>query len=536
MADSQNTTPDTISLAAIDLGSNSFHMAIARQHHGQLQLLDKLHEKVQLAEGLDTDKMITAGAETRALDCLDRFKQRLQGLPEGSVRVVGTNTFRVAKNAYPFIRKAEQVLGYPIEVISGREEARLIYLGIAHTCADDQQGRLVIDIGGGSTECIIGSRFEPIVLDSLHMGCVRFKRFFPNNTLSRQNLERAIGAARLEIASIKATFRRQGWQECLGASGSIKSIQQVCHNAGLCDEGITRDALNKLYGILITQNSADTLTLPGLKADRRRIFAPGFAILYALFEQLDLDNMHFADGALREGVLYDLVGRLFHEDVRDRAVKTLQQRHSADMAQAARVQTTAQTLVSLLQQNSPDTMQQQDQANNKTEKHHSAQKNSTDAELETGHLSESAQELLSKACTVHEVGLAISHAKFHRHSAYLIEHSDLPGFSQQEQAALALLVRNHRRKLHLKMFDQMPHNAGFSKKALLTLTLLLRLATVLNRARADREIRLSSCTLSPTSCTLTFEDGWLSENPLIALSLNEEADFLASAGITLTTR
>lgn len=530
MVDPNNTQADI--LAAIDLGSNSFHMAIARQHHGQLQLLDKLHEKVQLADGLDAEKMITSAAETRALDCLDRFKQRLQGLPRGCVRVVGTNTFRVAKNAYSFIRKAEQVLGYPIEVISGREEARLIYLGIAHTSADDQQGRLVIDIGGGSTECIIGSRFEPIILESLHMGCVRFKRFFPNNTLSRQHLERAIGAAKLEIAAIKAAFKRQGWHECLGSSGSIKSIQQVCQHANLCDEGITRDALKALYKMLIDHNSADDLMLPGLKPDRRHIFAPGFAILYALFEQFELEKMQFADGALREGVLYDLVGRLFHEDVRDRAIKTLQQRYSTDMAQASRVQTTVQKLIQLL---NAKRLEKATQTGNDGKIDKTNHKTDTPANLQPHTLTAEAIELLSKACAVHEVGVAISHAKFHRHSAYLVEHSDLPGFSQQEQIALALLVRNHRRKLNLKMFDQLPHNAGFTKNTLLTLTLLLRLATVLNRARADREILLADFSLSAQSCTLTFQDGWLEKNPLIALSLNEEAGFLALAGITLTT-
>jgi exopolyphosphatase/guanosine-5'-triphosphate,3'-diphosphate pyrophosphatase len=481
-------------------------MAIARQHHGQLQLLDKLQEKVQLADGLDKDQLISPSAEKRALECLDRFRQRLQGLPKGCVRVVGTNTFRVAKNAYEFIRKAEAVLGYPIEVISGREEARLIYLGIAHCSADDQQSRLVIDIGGGSTECIIGSRFEPIMLGSLHMGCVRYKRFFPDNTLGATQLARAIDAAKLEIESIKADYLRQGWQECLGSSGSIKSILHVCVQSGLSAQSITRPALDALYKQLSAARSADELDFPGLKPDRRQIFPPGFAILYALFDQLGLSEMQFADGALREGVLYDLVGRLFHEDVRDRAIKTIQQRYSVDVAQANRVTQTAQQLAHGLAKDSKS------------------------------HLpSTAALDLLTKACAIHEIGLAISHTKYHRHSAYLAEHSDLPGFSQQEQIALALLLRNHRRKLSFKPIEHHPNNIGLSHQTMVSLVILLRLATVLNRARADTAIALKGIHLTEHRCTLSFEAGWLSANPLIALSLAEEANFLSAADITLIT-
>ncbi|MEJ2670112.1 MAG: exopolyphosphatase [Gammaproteobacteria bacterium] len=493
-------------LAALDLGSNSFHIAIGRQTHGQIKLLDKLQEKVQLAAGLTENNEIDEAAQARAIDCLIRFRQRLDGLSPGSVRIVGTNTFRVAKNAYQFIRRAEAVLGHPIEVISGREEARLIYLGIAHTCSDDKNRRLVIDIGGGSTECIIGSRFEPILLESLHMGCVRYKRFFPNNQLTPGNLSRAINAARLEVEQIKEAYLEGGWQECMGSSGTIKSIQQACEKSGLSNKGITRSALNTLREQLLRFDSLDNVDIPGVKPDRRSIFVPGFAILLGIFDQLGIDNMHFADGALREGVLYDLLGRLHHEDVRDRTIKTLQQSYDVDVAHANRVTLTAHQLATL----------------------------ATHCPEGKKYLTEDAIDLLTKACATHEIGLAVSHSQFHRHSAYLLEHSDLPGFSHQEQIALAALVQNHRRKMVAGKSKNTNTNAtGFPKKTRLILTIILRLAVLLNRSRVERALPITDLSITSNHCRLSFQPNWLTENPLIQLDLNLEQAFLLHSGITL---
>ena len=495
----EQTTPPL--LAALDLGSNSFHMAIARQTHGQIKLLDKLQEKVQLAAGLNENDEISEESQARAIHCLIRFRQRLDGLPSGSVRVVGTNTFRAAKNAYQFIRRAEAVLGHPIEVISGREEARLIYLGIAHTCADDKNRRLVIDIGGGSTECIIGSRFEPLLLESLHMGCVSYKRFFPNDRLTRAHLTRAINAARLEVEQIKSTFRKEGWLECMGSSGTIKSIQQACEKNSLSDDGITRSALEALLERVLQFDRLTDVNLPGIKSDRRAIFVPGFAILFALFDQLGIERMHFADGALREGVLYDLLSRLYHEDVRDRSIKTLQQSYGVDTSHADRVCHTALTLAQLA------------------------------ARCPEGksHITERAIELLTMASATHELGLAVSHAQFHRHGAYLLEHSDLPGFSHQEQFALAALVHNHRRKMVSKTKEIRPVEG-----TLKVLTVILRLAVLLNRSRTGHTLPITELSFQNDHWNLTFENDRLAENPLVQLDLSLEQEFLSQSGITLT--
>ncbi len=329
-------------LAAIDLGSNSFHMVVARQVHGEIQLMDGLSEKVQLGAGLDKDNCIDDETQTRALECLGRFAQRIAGIPRGSVRVVGTNTLRQARNARQFIDRAEEVLGHDIEIVAGREEARLIYLGVAHTLADDAGQRLVVDIGGGSTELIIGERFESSETESLHMGCVSFaRRFFADGNISEKAFDKAVTAARQEVLSIHANYRRIGWQQSVGASGTIKAISQVCVENGWCDAGITLEGLKKARKRVIKAGSVAKLDLKGLREDRRPIFPSGLAILYGIFEQLNIEYMEVSSGALREGLLYDLLGRFGHEDVRDRSIQSLMNRHHVERSQAERVCETA---------------------------------------------------------------------------------------------------------------------------------------------------------------------------------------------------
>lgn len=487
-------------LAAIDLGSNSFHMVVARQAQGEVQILDGLSEKVQLGAGLDRESRLDADTQERALECLGRFAQRIAGIPRGSVRVVGTNTLRQARNAREFIRRAEAVLGHDIEVVAGREEARLIYLGVAHTLADDAGQRLVVDIGGGSTELIIGERFESTETESLHMGCVSFaQRFFPNGEITEKAFDRAVTAARQEVLSIHANYRRLGWQQAVGASGTIKAISQVCVDNGWSEFGITMEGMKKARKRVIKAGAVDKLDLKGLREDRQPIFASGLAILYGIFEQLDIKQMDVSSGALREGLLYDLLGRFGHEDVRDRSIQALMNRHHVEGSQAERVCATAQSLYGQV---------------------------ASDWQIEGNE----AADTLRWGGLLHEVGLAVSHSQFHKHGAYLVTNSDLPGFSRQEQQMVALMVRGHRRKVPLAALAELPED---EQSGLLRLCLVLRLAVRLHHARSDEcvpEIRLQA---RDAQLAITFPPGWLEEHPLTQADLEQEQDYFQSAGYEL---
>ncbi|EKF75986.1 hypothetical protein A11A3_00790 [Alcanivorax hongdengensis A-11-3] len=487
-------------LAAIDLGSNSFHMVVARQAQGEIQLLDGLSEKVQLGAGLDKENCLDEDTQQRALDCLGRFAQRIADIPRGSVRVVGTNTLRQARNARQFIRRAEKVLGHDIEIVAGREEARLIYLGVAHTLADDAGRRLVVDIGGGSTELIIGERFESTETESLHMGCVSFgQRFFPEGVITEKAFDRAVTAARQEVLSIHANYRRLGWQQAVGASGTIKAICQVCVDNGWSEAGITMDAMKKARKRVIKAGQADKLDLKGLRDDRKPIFASGLAILYGIFEQLDIDRMEVSSGALREGLLYDLLGRFGHEDVRERSIQALMNRHHVERSQAERVCETAEQLY---------------------------QQVASAWQLDNDELADT----LRWGALLHEVGLAISHSQFHKHGAYLVTNSDLPGFSNQEQLAVALLVRGHRRKLPTSLLADMPDD---EQAGLLRICLLLRLATRLHHARGDAPLPMITLAASDSTLTLSFPAGWLEEHPLTLADLEQEQSYFEAVDYRL---
>ena len=306
-------------LAAIDLGSNSFHMMLARLTQGELKPIDVMSEKVQLAAGLDANKELTPAAQQRGLECLSRFAQRIVSLPRSSVRIVGTNALREAKNAHVFMEQAEKILGTPLEIISGREEARLIYLGVSHTLADDHGKRLVIDIGGGSTEFIIGERFEPQELESLHMGCVSFtKRFFPDGVINETRFNQAKTAAMQELLAIRGRYAELGWRNSVGSSGTIKAVRNALVSNGLSDEAITAQGLKKLEEKLLEFSSVDDIDLVDVKPERRAVLPAGIAILSGIFESLKIDKMEYSHGALREGLLYDTIGRFEHEDVRAR--------------------------------------------------------------------------------------------------------------------------------------------------------------------------------------------------------------------------
>ena len=329
-------------LAAVDLGSNSFHLQVGRVDGGQIYPLDTLREVVRLGAGLTSEKRIDRATQARALEALQRIGERLRGLPRNAVRVVGTNTLRVAKNAPQFLREARAALGFPIEVIAGREEARLIYLGVAHSIAPSAHGpddkRLVIDIGGGSTEFIIGKGLEPLLTESLYMGCVSYSlAYFPDGKVEKSRMKKAELAARQELAGMVREYRELGWDEAVGSSGTARALESILRENGFAEDGITREGLEQLRSLLLKHERADPDHIAGLRKDRAPVIPGGLAIMLAAFDELRIERMAVSDGALRHGVLYDLLGRVQHRDMREATVAQFMRRYHVDTAQAERV-------------------------------------------------------------------------------------------------------------------------------------------------------------------------------------------------------
>jgi len=487
------------SFAAIDLGSNSFHMIVVRAHEAQVQVLDRLREMVQLAAGLDEQQRLSATAQQRALDCLARFAQRIAHLPPSRVRIVGTNTLRQARNGAAFLARAEAILGHRIEVISGMEEARLIYLGVAHTTAG-QGRRLVVDIGGGSTELIVGEQFEPHQLESLYMGCVSMtRRCFSAGRIREADLIAAELAVRQELEPVEAAFRAQRWDEAIGASGSIKAIRDVLVWLGWCSDDITAEGMQRLRSELLAADAAALASRFDLSAERASVFVGGFAVLHGIFESLGLERMRVSDGALREGLIYDLLGRVRHEDVRARSVRVLGSRFASDEAHGQRV---AQTAMALRAQVADGW------------------------ELDD----EDDVSFLAWAAQLHEIGLTIAHSQYHKHGGYILANADLPGFSRTEQSALAALVRGHRRKFPLDVFNQLP---AVQNERMQRLCVLLRLACVLHRSRSRDPLPALTLAADGHALRLLLPPGWLESHPLSCADLEAEAGWLAAAGWTL---
>ena len=493
-----NQLPDVI--AAVDLGSNSFHMVVARFSHGQLLIVDRLRESVRLAAGLDDRGRLERSAIERALECLERFGQRLRDMKAQSVRVVGTNTLREAKRCGAFLDRARVALGHPIDIISGIEEARLIYLGVLNTAPRQPGKRLVIDIGGGSTELAVGDGATTKLLESLHMGCVTLsKRYFDDGEVTDKRMKRARLAARLELEPIQEAFRTFGWDHALGASGTIRCVGEIIRAQHGPDAAITSKEVEQLVEQTLRAGQVDKLRWPELANDRKSIFPGGLAVLAEILDGLKIATLKVGDGALREGLLYDLIGRLTDEDARVRTVRAMQGRYHVDLAQAGRVETTA--LGSLKQTQS-------------------------DWELDDP-LSES---MLSWAAKLHEIGLDVSHAHYHRHGGYLLENADMPGFPQEEQRLLACLVRAHRRKLDLTPLEELMPPWHMKAEPLIV---LLRLAVLLHRGRSSARLPEIVLRAKNRSLDLEFPKNWLQEQPLTSADLEQEADYLKALGFRL---
>lgn len=486
-------------IAVVDLGSNSFHMLVARLEATGFQIIDKLREQVRLAAGLDAGGAIDDAARERALQCLARFGQRLRGLPGTRVRAVGTNTLREAANVAQFVSAAEAALGHPIEAISGVEEARLIYAGVVQGLAPGQSERLVVDIGGGSTEVIAGHLSEPCLMESLPLGCVTLtERFFADGCITGKAWRSALLYAEVEVQSYAESFRRQGWQQAIGASGTVRAIQKVLAAQGWADEQITHEGLRRLVNVVGDVKKASHLKLKGLSTSRRDVFPGGVAILAALFEVLGIERMDVSDAALREGVLLDFVERSGPRDIRARSVYAMAVRFGVDAEQAERVAGTAAWVLSGVQDKVPG---------------------AADGRL-----------YLEWAARLHEVGLTVSHSGYHKHGAYIIENADLMGFSKAEQIFLATLVRAYRGRFQPQLFAALPPHLA---QAADYLAIVLRVSVLLHRSRLPVPKQGMDITGDVMGLCLRFPSGWLDDHPLTAADLESEARMLEATGFTL---
>jgi exopolyphosphatase/guanosine-5'-triphosphate,3'-diphosphate pyrophosphatase len=487
-------------LAAVDLGSNSLHLFIGRVVGGQIYPLDSLREAVRLGAGLTADKRIDRATQARALETLGKFGERLRGFPRQAVRAVGTNALRVAKNAPQFLREARSALGFPIEVIAGREEARLIYLGVAHALPKAEHRRLVVDVGGGSTEFIIGTGLEPQLTESLYMGCVSYSlRYFADGDIDKPRMKAAELAARQELAALVPGYRGLGWHEAIASSGTARAIESILIENGYSQGGIAREGLERLRSLAIKQGRADPEHIPGLRSSRAAVFAGGLAILVAVFDELGIDSMAVSENALRHGVLYDLLGRVEHRDMRGTTVAQFMRRYHVEAPQAERVRQLALRVYdALLGDQSVDRAAEDDPD----------------------------RQLLDWAARLAEVGQSIAHAQYHKHSAYVLSNADMPGFSRMEQQRLARIVLAHRGKLG-KIEDPGLEDDDWR------LVFALRLASLILRNRTDAPLPPLRVTSDAAGYALELPREWLEENPLTEAALDAESDSWKAVGMKL---
>jgi len=487
-------------LAAIDLGSNSYHMVVARYTLGQLRIVDRLRETVRMAEGLDGRGALSPEVRQRALQCLARFGQRIRDIPPHRVRAVATNTVRRLAAPQAFLMPAETALGHAIEIVSGREEARLVYLGVAQAQPPKPgHRRLVLDIGGGSTECIIGLGFGTLERESVQLGAVAGTlRYFGNGRLSRRKWRDAVIEASVEFQQFAATYRNLGWQEAIGASGTNKAIGEICAAMKLTKGAITAEALPEVRDALLRATHIDDIDLPGLSDERRPIIAGGLLVLEAAFTSLGLQRMMVSKAALREGVLHDMVGRAGDHDPREASVAALVQRYGIDLAQALRVEASALKLF--------------------------------DQVAEAWQLTPDHRLMLSWAARLHELGLTIAHSQYQVHGAYILAHSDIAGFSRQEQGFLAALVRAHRRKVPKNVFEALPDRL---LPAARQLSILLRLAVLLHRGHESPDIPGLGAVAAGDTLELRLPARYLDARPLLQADLAGEPAETLALGIAL---
>lgn len=470
-------------LAAVDLGSNSFRLEIGRYEHGHVQRVEYLKETVRQGNGLDENRNLTPEAMQRGWDCLARFGERLAGFSRTQVRAVATQTLREARNREEFIVRGSQVLGYPIDVVSGPEEARLIYQGVARLLPQSDERRLVVDIGGRSTELILGQQFTPHAVASFRVGSVAWSsRYFAGGLFTPQAFMAAEIAAKAVLDEALATFRPDGWDVAYGSSGTAGAVGDILTAAGAPEGLITREGLDWLHERLLRAQSADRVRLDGLKDERRAVIGGGISVLRAVFDLLHIEQMQVAQGALRQGALYDLLDREQPgTDLRSTTVNGLMQRFGVDMEHAERV---ARIACQLFDQAAP-----------------------------AG--SERASRKLDWAARLHEIGCRISHSDYHRHGAYILDHTDAAGFAMPELHRLGQLVLGQRGKV--RKLDVDLEDPGFALQLL-----CLRLAVALCHARRDPDTEGLQLQVKGNRFLLAARRGWAAGYPQSAHLLREE--------------
>lgn len=487
-------------LAAVDLGSNSFHMVVARYQHGELRVIDRLRETVRMVMGLRPDRTLDQEHQDRAMATLARFGQRLSGIAHDHVHAVATNGVRQLAKPQVFLQLAETALGHPIEIVSGREEARLIYLGVAHSLPRGPQRRLVIDIGGGSTEFIIGQDFDALETESLQMGCVASTmRFFADGKYTEKRWRSALTEIEVELQQFAAYYRSRGWTEAVGSSGTARAIEAICVANAWSETGITPESLTRLRAAILAAGSVDRLNLDGLGEERVNVIAGGAVIMEAAFNALGITRMAVGETAMREGLLYDMLGRASRRDPRAGTIKALAERYAVDTDQSQRVHQTAHGLFDQVE--------------------------------EVWSLGTLEREVLGWCADIHEIGLSIAHSQHHQHGAYIVANSDLAGFTRQGQQVVATILRSHRRKPQREQFDALPPRFQRPARAL---TALLRLAVLLQRSRSHEALPPIRLEAGERSLSMQFPSGWLARHPLTGADLDQEMSYFKHLDIKLT--
>lgn len=499
-----NTDDNKQIYAAIDLGSNSFHMIIAEPEGHSIRKIDSLRVPTRLGAGLDKNKRLLPETETMAIDALAQFAERLRNVPKKNIRVVGTNTLRRAKNRERLLSEGRRLLGKPIDIISGREEARLIYSAVSHALPDSSQQRLVIDIGGGSTELVVGTGLTPVLMESIHIGCVSYSTRYLDGgqDITNATMKKATTEAQLELQPLKLAYKNCGWDAVIGCSGTIKATARMLAELGITDGSITHSGLRKLVRMIIKAGSVQALNLTSISQSRLQVIAGGLAVLRAVMKTLDIQTMQASQVALREGLIFDMLGKAEHVDIQSQTIANLTARYSIDIQQANRVESTAKMLFKHV--------------------------------LDPWSLDEDADlDLLSWAARLHELGMGVAHTQYHKHGAYILENSDLLGFTLAEQTALALLVRYHRRKIDKNAFDSLPEDES---NRLLMLLGILRLAALLHRGRHDESLSEISVRIKDGQITVIAPQAWLDEHPLTNAELQTEAERLTHINIKLKAK
>ena len=480
--------------AAVDLGSNSFRLHVGKHDGDTIRVIKSVRDPIRLAAGLDAHGDLTEAAMQGALACLQRFRAVLDTYQLDAVRVVATSAMRVARNGAVFLPLAEEAIGYPIEIISGEEEGRLIYMGVANSLAIPGERRLVMDIGGGSTELILGRGQDVERVESFSLGTVKQSlSFFIGGRIDAPSFEAAILSARSHFEDGAPPYMPQHWKTAYGSSGTIRTIADIIARNKLGDGLLTAPSLDALARRFIELGHTSKIDLPGLRPDRAGTIVGGLAILIGLFRELAIPSMTPIEAGLRMGVMWDLFLRSTKRDRREQSVQACMDKFHVDQRRAQRV---AEQALALYAQLKPT--------------------------------SDALAKPLRWSGLLHEVGMVVSQTGYHKHAAYIVENADLPGFTTREQKTMSRLILAQ--KGNLRKIDDVLADADFAKAVL-----ALRLSILLMHARIEAdfsELRLRM----KSRIELEIKRGWVAHHPTVSFWIEKEQEFWDEVGVDFTIR